>query len=1790
MKLKCSLFFVVSAVLASLPLGAASPKLHVPFDETAEVLLENGRKTEGVIYGRINYPDGVSGKGLMVKRDAYDQVTAVCFRNLPPMNLKQGTLSFHFKPEWEVADNTMHYMFYLQSGKFRLYMVKTKTNRLDISICSPKQIQLLSKPRMEKGRWHHLAVTWDLTSGKGAFYLDGALLVERALSPDQFQIPDSWNPPVIWLGLPGSDRFQAKTGDGVYDDLKFFDRVFSPAEIQSLALNARRKTAMKAADLPAGEFRSLRTAFRFDGIGQGKVQPLFDLETAQGRGNVHYSETSRRLTLEWKQGETVSFVHSPYPLSQGQEYLLSFHREDGALALYLDGALQGRIPIPGNGPLNLTAFRRAENVAMSNSVVSGKLLAAEEPDLYRKRFEAGKTTALEEPLWKLDDAAERKNAVRRAVSLNGIWRACPTNDYTPLPPAAGTFGYMRVPGSFRSPLFEIYRAEKGKLVPQKWKWNGKDLIQYRAGWYQRTFRVPESMKRKRLFLHFEEMTADYARIYVNGRLVDSFAQKSNYYTAIPNRRRIDITALRQMENTVTVFLERRYSQLWRGRPSIGDHGCMALGNVWLESSESPVQLRSALAFPSVKKRQVAFRIRMDNPGRRSGAAELTVRFFRNGSVRKEFRHTARLTGAAVERAVFSGAWSDPELWDDEHPDLYSMEVSLSGRDGRDALWPLPFGFRELEVRPDAFYLNGKKFRLRIWSSPAFDRLRFVHGTPDGAAGYVRNIKSLNFNAVRCNPVTGLNAMTLIGNYYRECDRQGVCNLVSMPPYDGGGKAQYEADLDTFLEGWGHHPSILMWYTDFNTCGYPWNQDPAKLNDTAYVPKNKLQDRAKALYAGSVMERLDPSRPTFQHAGGNSGRIFTSMNYQSFGTPLQEQMDWPAQWAKSHRQPLISIESAFPFPAQFRHFEQARGAYLYAENAARYFGDSVYRDELRPSYTFGFCDLHAYTNWNRSYMRLKELFYRNVVRSWRAYDVSGIGDFPGGHDLYEQFPTYNRARVGGDFTEDIKRPGLFPDRLSGSSEVQTHMQADYTSPNECARYTAAAFAPLIFFLGGEPERFTEQTHAWYSGEAFTKSIVAVNDSRSVRKVIADWSLAADGGEVLRGSVPLELQPGEIRKVPLSLRAPVVYERTSGSLKLRVRDDAKLLYSEEFALQFFPKRSVPTFGPCRAVLYDPEGRTADLLRRAGFPFRIAQSAEDVRGATLLIVGRNALKNGAPDLLKSVDRERLVERGLNVLIFEQQPCNMANLVMESPSYRNAFVRTPSSPLLAGLAEEDFSNWRGGTDNIPEFVLSDEGSPHYPRSKWKCGNSGIVAAHVIRKPQYGRFVPILDCGFNLMFSPLLSLKRERGEVLFCQMEVTPRYGTDPVATRLTDNLLSVMSRPQRGVPSQSVAYLGEDAGFELLKKAGMNPQRKHWTGGKELFWNVQAVILGKAEIPAQGKADFRAALEKVLLRGGAVVATAETPLDLLPGGLSERKCRVFKASLPKTADPAFASIANADLFFRDEFTARVLDPDPAWLIRTDPAVIAKLDFNMGTLIVFRLPLKLNGFWNTEKVQRVFFTILNNLNLAQGTDLSLFSAEKFRHNTRSSFAGTLPLNDWKLVLDPENRGAAQNWQKHPEKMPGGAVPLKAGLSWERQGIHTENPHHRYPAGMKRSLVLPYDGYAWLRTDVLIPASWKGLDLEFTAGRIDDCDWTYWNGRLIGSTTFSEDPAPFRKVRRYRIPAEAVRYGKKNAVVIRVFDRWGEGGLLDPAAVTARRRDMAEAWSPYCPELDFYDVEAFHNW
>ena len=132
-------------------------------------------------------------------------------------------------------------------------------------------------------------------------------------------------------------------------------------------------------------------------------------------------------------------------------------------------------------------------------------------------------------------------------------------------------------------------------------------------------------------------------------------------------------------------------------------------------------------------------------------------------------------------------------------------------------------------------------------------------------------------------------------------------------------------------------------------------------------------------------------------------------------------------------------------------------------------------------------------------------------------------------------------------------------------------------------------------------------------------------------------------------------------------------TDAELRLTALKDDALILEDSFHLQFFPKRVQPEFRDVSAGLYDPDGATEAMLKQAGFPFRKVRTLDDVKPCRLLIIGKNALKEANPELLKQVENARLIERGLKVLIFEQQACNLANLVFESPSARNAFLRRP-------------------------------------------------------------------------------------------------------------------------------------------------------------------------------------------------------------------------------------------------------------------------------------------------------------------------------------------------------------------------------------------------------------------------------------------------------------------------------------------------------------------------------------
>ncbi len=1758
-------------------LGAAEPMFYIPLDDSADVVGPKGQTVAaGLVHGRTGYLPGVAGKALDVRRHAYDQVTALVFEKMPAMDCNAGTVSFWFKPHWSETDPDGYRIFCGRDSQwkgFRFYFIKTKSGSVELSVCAPTQIQILKKDLLKKEEWAHIAFTWDTGKGEVRLYVNGREAGNRTV-PNAFkrqETPISLN---LYCGDESTDRFKAAVGEGVYDEIRIFDQALTDTEIFLLASGGEKE---KLAELPLGaalrEGNDLTFAFRNQEARLPGPKKLLVLTGADAKHKLTFTAmgASGKLSLVAEDGTRPQTLETSYTLKLDEPHKISLKQQGKILEFRLDDALQGRLELAD--PFGKIV--RAEGAPGLTLLAQDAVPAKEEA----ARLSDATIRPVEKALWDLADAQRSRDGVRSGVCLNGYWRVIPVDDYSYAPPA-GEWGYMRVPGSFRSPLYQIWRDKNGKLEAADWRWNKEQLIKFRAGWYQRVFEVPADLaKGGRVYLNFTNLNGDNGRVYLNGKLIDEFRQDFKTFTVVPNARRLEVTEwlAKDGKNLLSLFIDRHYTALWQGKPSIGDHGEIALGDVWLENAPSNLSLKTAVALPSFQKKEVTMRARLQNPTGAKGKAAIRFDFRRGEKTEQSFTKEITLDGSPEQVVTFTESWKNPVLWNVEAPELYQMSaVLVQNKQDIDTFPAQNFGFREAWVENGEFRLNGQKLRLRMWASPGLNRLRYYYGNPKAIGQYVAHIKEMNYDTVRFDPFTKSSQVGW-GDYLDEANRQGLYNLFQMPHYEDEDLTLYTDAVTGFLEHYGNHPTILMWYTDFNTCGYAWGQDPAKLNDADYLPVAKKQARQRAATAEKVMRALDPSRELFQHAGGNSGKIFGSMNYQAFGTPLQEQEDWPKQWSAKHTQPLMVVESAFPYPMQFWHFDDEKKGSLGAEHAARYFGDAAFAREERPVPHANPWFNSPYAKWNANILGLSALHYRNVVRAWRAYDVSALGDFPGERDMVRTARTYDDHNVVYEVDNNVKTAGLKPEIPVGWSETQKHFLTDYSQPEGLHEVIRAAFAPLLVYLGGMPEDFTNKDHAFFAGETFRKSAVVVNDHTTPKTVTCRWELAIAGKPVQQGEMTETAAPGAILKLPIELTAPEVYKRTDAELRLAVLHNGALLAEEAFALQFFPKRTAPDYRDVSAGLYDPEGKTEAMLKRAGFPFRKVSTMEEVKSCRLLIIGQNALKGANPEFLKEVETSGLIENGLKILIFEQQPCNLANLVFESPSYRNAFIRRPESPYLAGLAEEDFSNWRGSSDTVPEFLLSAENSPHYPRSKWKCGNGGIVSGNVIRKPSYGNFQSIVDCGFNLMSASLLELRKGHGLILFCQLDVTSRFGVDPVATKLTDNLLTVMGNRFRPVGPQRAAYLGDDKSEATLKRMGMIYNRINANS----LWRIQShqvLLLGADPVPAEKREE----LKKILARNLTVAALPGAPLDLLPGGLERGEKMLFRASPPKS-DPVFAGIPAADLYYREARKLPVLSAAPDWVVATTPALFAKLDRATTAAIVLNLsPDAIDGLWNREKTARVWSAIFCNMNLGMGKDLQLFTAAKSRHNTLRFRVGEAVPENCGIRFDPENKGKVDD--------PAGFTPIKLGLSWEAQGHQQANPHHRYPENAQPNQKRPYDGYAWYRCTVKIPESWRGRSLRLTGGPIDDCDWTYWNGTKIGETTLENTPNSYSAQRNYPIPENLVKFGSDNTLVIRVFDRWGEGGVTGALTVIAEDAKAPDAWSPYIDGLDFYDGDAFHNW
>ncbi|HEY6226354.1 MAG TPA: hypothetical protein VI282_04445, partial [Verrucomicrobiae bacterium] len=446
------------------------------------------------------------------------------------------------------------------------------------------------------------------------------------------------------------------------------------------------------------------------------------------------------------------------------------------------------------------------------------------------------------------------------------------------------------------------------------------------------------------------------------------------------------------------------------------------------------------------------------------------------------------------------------------------------------------------------------------------------------------------------------------------------------------------------------------------------------------------------------------------------------------------------------------------------------------------------------------------------------------RAFRGWGVSGISPWEHEH-FWKLRDGVNRARQ--EFKtdwENLQRPGYSPDYIADRYE---RMDMAFERSDWIATPAAQSLLrnnmPLLAFIAGKPSAFTAKDHNYFAGDVVDKQIVIINNSREPVTAACEWSFSAPIG--MSGNLESDgkIETGNQARLPIRFELPRNLPPGTYLLKSSVQFSNGETQTDTMKIHVLP-RSEPPNAKLKLALFDPKGETAKWLQGKQIHFDRVDAASDLDGFDTLIVGKGALTltNAAPNISR-------VASGLKVLIFEQTGQVLEKRFgfrVEEYGLRNVFPRVPEHPILQGLDAENLRDWRGASTLLPS-QLQYEMRPRYgptvewcgiPVTRvWRCGNGGNVASALIEKPACGDFLPILDGGYSLQYSPLLEYREGAGVVIFCQLDVTARTETDPAAETIMNNLLQYVS-DWKPAPKRGIMYAGEAAGQKLLESAGIS------------------------------------------------------------------------------------------------------------------------------------------------------------------------------------------------------------------------------------------------------------------------------------------------------------------------------------------------------------------------------------
>jgi beta-galactosidase len=1158
--------------------------------------------------------------------------------------------------------------------------------------------------------------------------------------------------------------------------------------------------------------------------------------------------------------------------------------------------------------------------------------------------------------WDVGEAWHEATPTREKICINGLWRWQPAEPGATAVPA-GDWGYFKVPGCW--PGIADYAQKDCQTVFANPAWRGVNLRTLQAAWYERTFTVPAGWTGRRVVLTVDCLNS-WARVYLDGRPVGTLRFPAG---------RVDLTAACKPGETcrldvrvIAVPLKavmlsfNNTSAPKEVRGTVARRGLC--GDLYLVGTPAGARIDDLKVDTSVRNWQITFNTALAAlaPG---ASYRLKAGIIDHGHPVAQFT-SARFTSAELKdgRYAFTHDWRPAGLWDTVTPrNQYDVRLSLTDAAGRllDEALPVRFGFREFWIKGRDFYLNGTRIYL---SAAPIDNAQIgaAWATYSRALDSLKRLQGIGINYVyaddySCTPGSSLS----LGAVLRAADDAGMLVGVPMPQFGNYDWKTPDADTTNgyartaayYVRAAEHHPSVVFYPMSHNALGYFDENDPDKI-DGLRSDRDDWGNRnvRNALRAQAIVNRLDPTRIVYHHAGGDVGAMYTLNFYPNF-VPVQELDDWFEHWATSGVKPFFTCEYGAPYPLDWSMF---RGWYhgvrnwgslampyqlCNAEWNSQFLGDRAFAltsNASREDLAFEAKQLRAGKAWYRwdyphpivsnQFPERGPVYTKYLVDNWRAYrtwGLSGISPW-----IYQ---TWWRLRRGADTRrvnlpvdwEHLQQPGYSADYLDQRYQDMAYAyQLSDWQPTLAGKALIRNNGPVLAYIGGKPGEFTEKGHNFAPGQTVEKQLILINNSRRTETGDCSWSF--DLPAPLSGHRQVSIQTGNQARIPLAFKLPDSVVPGRYQITATVKFSTGQAQTDSFGIDVMAGPTTPNLA-ANVALFDPKGETKALLDRLGVHYQVVGADADLSPYGVLVVGKEALtlEGPAPDVSR-------VRQGLRVVLFEQ-----TSQVLEKRfgfrtleyGLRRIFERVPSSPLLTGLAEANLHDWRGSATLTRPRI-------HFPPSKWKvwdgapvvewagltvpqawrAGNRGNVASVLIEKPACGDFLPIVDGGYSLQYSPLMVYREGKGLVLFCEMDVTGRTERDPAAEQLAANVLSY-ARGWRPAPARTALYAGDPAGLAHLQASGVAVSP--YPGGAPGTDQVLVVGPGAGSKLASSAPDIAGWLKA----GG----------DLLAIGLDQRQANAFlpeKVSTkeadyiqtcftPSALGPLTIGIGPADVFNRD-------------------------------------------------------------------------------------------------------------------------------------------------------------------------------------------------------------------------------------------------------------------------------------